>query len=247
MNYFWDTRETIPAGMGFPLFGTVHLATIALMVLSIWLNCIYYRKLDSEKRSLWRKTVGALLLLDELFKLLPMLVTGRFLWDYLPFHLCSINLFLINYHAWHPSKALDNFLYTVCIPGALAAMLFSSWTKLPAWNYKFLHSVSVHILLVMYPVVLFVNKEIVPDWRELPKTLLLLLGLGAIALVLNLLLDTNFMFLMDPETGNPLELFEKLCGNHLVGFPVLVTAVIGLMHIPLIVSKRIKEKKNPTA
>ena len=42
----------------------------------------------------------------------------------------------------------------------------------------------------------------------------------------NLLLDTNYMFLMYADPGNPLYLFEQMWGNHLYGFPILITAVL---------------------
>lgn len=246
MENFWHTSETVPDGLGFSHFGSEHLCSLVIMVVVIAVNCMIYRRLECKGRSVWRKAVAILLIADELYKLIPMIITGRFLFKYLPFHLCSINLFLITWHAWRPNKLMDNFLYTVCIPGAMAAMLFPSWGDLPIVNYMVWHSISVHILLVMYPVVLFANGDIKTELRELPKCLLLLFGLGVVALILNLLFDTNFMFLMNAEPGNPLFLFEQAFGSHIVGFPILITAVIIVMHGPLIISKKLKAIKIPT-
>ena len=58
---------------------------------------------------------------------------------------------------------------------------------------------------------------------------------------LNLLWDTNFMFLMRPDKGNPLELFEKLLGSHLWGFPILLPIVILIMHLPVLIAKKVKK------
>ena len=171
-----------------------------------------------------------LLLVDEVYKLIPMLITGRFLVDYLPFHLCSINIFLIALHTQRPSRVLGNFLYTVCIPGALAALLFPSWTALPPANYMSLHSFTVHILLAAYPIVLTVCGDIKPEFKDLPKTMVLLVISAVIALILNLIFGTNFMFLMWADEGNPLKLFEQMWGSHLLGFPVLIVAVIVVMY-----------------
>jgi hypothetical protein len=40
------------------------------------------------------------------------------------------------------------------------------------------------------------------------------------------------MFLMRPDKGNPLEMFEKLLGSHLWGFPILLPVVIAVMYLP---------------
>ncbi len=185
-----------------------------------------------------------LLIADELFKDIPLLIMGQFDLSYLPFELCSINIFLIALHAWKPSKLLDNFLYLVCIPGALAAMLFPTWTALPGWNFMCIHSFTVHILLILYPVVLTAAGEICPEWKEVWKSILLLLGLAVIAKLLNRMWDTNFMFLEYANSGNPLKWFETAWGSHLYGFPVIITGVILVMYLPWILTEK-RKKKNP--
>ena len=160
--------------------------------------------------------------------------------DYLPLHLCSINIFLIAAHAVKPTKLLNNFLYLICIPGALAALLFPTWTELPPTSFMHLHSFSIHILLATYPIMLTAGKDIVPDVKYLPKCMLLLAVLAVPALIVNLLCDTNFMFLMYAEPGNPLYLFETAFGSHLLGFPILIAAVIGVMYLPSYLIKKCK-------
>ena len=172
-----------------------------------------------------------------------LIAHGNYLFDYLPLHLCSINIFLIAIHAWHPTEMLSNFLYTVCIPGAMAALLFPSWTKLPVLNFMHLHSFTVHILLITYPVMVTVGGDLKPDWRQLPKSLLFTLCLAVPVYGVNLALDTNFMFLMYAEEGNPLLLFEQMFGNHLLGIPVLATVFVGAMYLILYVCRRIAAEK----
>lgn len=242
MEYFWYTEEIIPDGLGFSHFDGFHLTWLAAGVIAIMLSSLLYRKLDAKNRGIFRKTVALLLIADELFKLIPMFFMGTFMVKYLPFHLCSVNLFVIAWHAWRPNKTLDNFLYTVCIPGALAAMLFCTWVELPALNYMVIHSFTVHILLILYPVVLTCAGEIRPELKKVPKCIGLLLGLACVALVLNLQWGTNFMFLMRSDKGNPLEWFEKAWGDHRLGFPVLIAAVVALMHAPVQIIRRLKKK-----
>ena len=161
--------------------------------------------------------------------------------EYLPLHLCSINIFVIAFHAIKPTKTVGNYLYTVCIPGAMAALLFPTWNALPGANYMLIHSFTVHILLALYPIVLTVAGEIKPELKELPKALLLLTGLAALALICNLLMNANFMFLMYAEPGNPLYLFKEMWGSHLLGFPVIIAGVLLVMHTPWLIAQRIKK------
>ncbi len=243
MEYFWHTSDTIPKGLGYSHYSGLHLAWLSVFLMVTVICCWHYRRCGEKGRARFRRIVALLLIADELFKLIPMLIFGTFHVKYLPFQLCSINIFLIAYHAWRPSKLLDNFLYTVCIPGALAALLFPTWTKLPALNFMCIHSFTVHILLAMYPIVLTAAGDIRPDVKWLPKALLLLAGFGAVALVLNHLWDVNFMFLMKATKGNPLYWFQKNWGSHLWGFPVLITGIILVMYGPVEAVRKLKNRK----
>lgn len=229
MECFWDTVDTIGEGFGFSLFGARHLVTLALYIAFAALSCKRYKAADEKKRAQLRKLFAVLLLADEAFKQIGLQIGGNFNWDYLPLHLCSINIFLIALHAWKPSRLLDNFLYFICIPAATAALLFPTWTSLPAVNFMFWHSTSVHILLAAYPIMLFSGGEIRPSVRYMGKCFLLLLAMAVPIYCVNLLLDTNFMFLMYAPDGNPLAWFRDRFGYHWIGFPVLLAAVFALM------------------
>ena len=241
MEHFWKTVEVIPEGIGFAHYGALHLCWLAAFAVVAVLNCILYRKLGQKGRKIWRIVVASLLVLDEIYKQIPLFVNGLFTLGYLPLHLCSINIFVIAFHALKPTKSVGNYLYTVCIPGAMAALLFPTWNALPGANYMLIHSFTVHILLALYPIVLTVSGEIKPELKELPKALLLLASLAAFALICNLLMDANFMFLMYADPGNPLYLFKELWGSHLLGFPVIITGVLLVMHTPWLIAKKIKK------
>ncbi len=233
MKCFMDTVGTIPDGLGFSHFDALHLAWLAFFVVVVIANFLWYKQLSEQGRSRWRKCVAVLTVLDELFKITVLVIGGNYSWGYLPLHLCSINIFLVAIHAWRPSGILSNFLYTICIPGALAALLFPTWTELPFGNAMHMHSFTVHILLALYPLVLAICGELKPSYRLLPKTLGLLLAMAVVIYGLNLLLDTNFMFLMSADKGNPLYWFEEHWGSHLWGFPVIAAAVLVVMYVPM--------------
>lgn len=242
MQYFLDTTETVPADIGFSLYDTLHLTWLGVFLIVTLSSGFWYKKMSDKGRTCWKKTVAILLLLDELFKVVMLIIGKRYLASYLPLHLCSINIFLIAWHAWKPSKIISGYLYTVGIPGALAAMLFPSWTSLPLANFMHLHSFTVHILLALYPITLAAAGELAPSVKKIPQYLFLLIGMAVPIYFINLLLDTNFMFLMSADAGNPLYIFEQMWGNHLYGFPVLIAAVLLVMYVPLVIFRRFRSK-----
>lgn len=230
MQYFLDTTGTIPEGVGFHHFDSLHLTWLALAAIFITLLSLQYKKQSDAQRKKTRLILAAALVLDELWKMFWLTVGHRYELEYLPLHLCSINIFLIAYHCFRPNKTLDNFLYIVCIPGALAALLFPSWSVLPFANFMHVHSFTIHALLVAYPVALLSGGDIKPDIKQLPNTLLLLFAFGLIALIVNIVFDENFMFLMYAEPGNPLYLFEQAFGSHVIGFPVIIFGILIVMY-----------------
>ena len=244
MKYLLDTTNTIPEGVGFPLFGATHLIWLALCLIFIVASSIVYQNLRSTQRDKMRILFAALLIADELFKYAILIVGDRWLPEYLPFHLCSVNIFVIALHCVRPTRLTDNFLYTVCIPGALSALLFPNWAVLPFPNLMHIHSFTIHALLIAYPVMLTAAGEIRPSARYVPKCVLLMVALGIPGVICNLFLDTNFMFLMYADPGNPLYIFEQMWGNHLLGLPVLMAAVVVIMHGPRILFKGVCERRS---
>ena len=238
MKYFLETSDTIQEGLGFSHFDSLHIAWLLVFAAVTVTCCIVYRKLGEDGRKKMRYAVASLCVLDEWYMVVCLLIGGNYTPDYLPFHVCSINIYLIAFHALKPNKVLGNYLYLVGIPGTLAALIFPSWVKLPLANFMHLHSFTLHILLVLYPIMLTAGGDIKPEPRQLPRCLALLLGLAGVALVVNLIFDTNFMFLMEAKPGNPLYIFQQLFGNHLFGFPIIITAVILVMYLPGIILKK---------
>ena len=186
------------------------------------------------------RALGICIVVEELVKDLLLIALGEFGWGNLPFHLCGINILLIGFDMLKPTKTVRSFLYYFAIPGAMLALLFPNWTETPVWNFFHIHSFTIHILLVLYPLLLVTTHRVATDLRSALLGVGLLVALAIPVYGLNLLWDTNFMFLMEPDSGNPLELFEKLLGSHLWGFPILLPVVILVMYLPLRILKKRK-------
>ena len=240
---FFLTKETIPEGVGFSTFGLTHLLWLLAFAVILTASIIVYKKLDANGKNKMRIILGALVFASEMIKNVVAIAIGDFGVGHLPFHLCGISVVLISFDTVKPTKIVRYFLYYLGIPGALLALLFPNWTVLPCLNFFHIHSFTIHMLLVIYPLILIAGGEFLPDIKAMAKCILLLICLAIPIYFINLLCDTNFMFLMEPETGNPLGLFEKYLGSHLWGFPVLLPIVMFIMYLPLILAKKLKKKK----
>ena len=237
---FFVTSDNIPDGMGFQTFDLTHILWL-LAGLLLWVAaCIFYRRLSADKRKIVLTALGTYIFLQEMIKNLALILLGEFSWGYLPFHLCGINILLIAFDVIKQSKIVRSFLYYFAIPGAMLALMFPNWNEMPVWNFFHLHSFTIHILLVLYPLLLVTTGQVSTDLKSALKGGVLLVAIAIPVYGLNLLWDTNFMFLMRPDSGNPLELFEKLLGSHLWGFPILLPIVLLVMYAPIFLLKKRK-------
>lgn len=240
---FFMTSEQMPEGLGFSAYDGLHLAWLLGIVAACFAACLVIGKLSPKKQRIMLIVFGLAAILQETYKNIVIGIVDEFTVGYLPFHLCGINLILIGFDLIKPTKIVRNFLYFFCIPGASLALLFPNWTKMPFWNFFHIHSFMVHAFLLMYPLLLAASGLARPKIKDMPKCLGLLVAISIPIYFLNLEWGTNFMFLMRPDSGNPLELFEKLLGSHLWGFPILLPIVMFIMYLPIFIIERVGRAK----
>lgn len=250
MQYFWDTSYTIPPGRGFRHYGAGHLFWLCLWVGLSAFFAIKYRRWDEKKRKRCRRAVALLLLLDELLKYAVTVPFGKFHPDFLPLHLCSINIFVILADALLGGRlrcrtALREILFAVCMPGAFFALLFPGWAYLPIANALCIHSFTAHILLFLYPLLLLAGG-FQPKLSRFLRVLPFCLPVVALVYWINFQLGTNFMFLRYAGEGNPLTLFERWLGSpgYLVGLPVLCAASWAVLYGAAALWKRLRKRKD---
>ncbi|MBR2988058.1 MAG: YwaF family protein [Clostridia bacterium] len=109
MAYFWETSGSIPKGHGFSLFDGTHLFWLFLCLAAAVIVPYTYRRCSASGRRRYRRVMALLILADELGKWIMLLSTGLFTKNYLPFQLCTINIFIILIHMVLPKKSLRIF------------------------------------------------------------------------------------------------------------------------------------------
>ncbi len=234
---FWLTKRTFkelyPDEINFKHFDTEHLFTLLIFGAIIAAVIFFFKKLDEEKRHKFFTVLAVLMMLDELWKHSISLATGQWIPEFLPLHLCSINLFVCLWYALKPNKLAAEILYAMCLPGAIIALLMPTWNVLPHWNFMSLHSTSVHIMLAIFPLALLFGG-FKPNIKSLPKVSLVLLCEVVPIYFFNKIADTNFFFLNGTENNPLLELLAGIFGENLyiIGLVILLAVVWAAMYLP---------------
>lgn len=246
MQYFGDTVYTIPDNLGFSFYSLEHILWL-MAALILCLGAGYWFSKLSEKsarRFLWVLT--ALILLDEAAKHIVTGICSTWRIELLPLHLCSINIFVILAYMLTKKVIFAEVLCALCIPGAIAALLFPNWNSLPASSFMYWHSFTIHVMLLLFPALLL-WRGFKPSFSRLLKALPAEILFAVLIYGLNKVWGTNFMFLNWAGTGNPLTIFESWLGNpgYLVGIPILASVIWLIMYgVPALCSSRSNRKKN---
>lgn len=177
-------------------------------------------------------------------------------WRHLPFHLCSIQIFLVFYVRFAESQrnreAILAFMYPTCIIGAFFALLLPSiFTNGITPQQAFTHPVGYqffiyHSMLIILGIYIATSGQVDIRWKHLRSTLaiMLALSLGAIYLnsafaypvyegthLLSVENTPNFFFTYRTPVGIALtELWQWYA--YLAIIAVLMVGVITLFYLP---------------
>ena len=242
--YFFAVQQELPPGVGFSLFGPVHLGWIAAAALGVPLALRLLRSRPRAQALLSRLgaflSVGLVLGLDLFF-----LLRGVFTWELLPLHLCELAPFLLLLFSFTGWDWVGQTLYCLCLPGAAAALLFPNWTMYPQWNLVNLQSFVLHILLILCPLLEIQRGRLHPRLSHMWKAWVFLLCAVAPIYLFNLRFQTNFFFVNAGSPASPLEWLILRMGNpgFLLGYAAIALAVTTGMYLPFL--NRQSHKKPP--
>ena len=237
MSEFWYTPTTMRQINGngyqaFKMFGPVYFFWLILLALACVIGKIFFPNMSKEKKHKVYVILTVIMLIDEIAKYVMTILTDQFEWQLLPFHLCSINIFVCLWHTLKPTETSKEVLYSICIPAALVALLSPNWICLPLWNFMHIHSALMHVLLILYPF-LILAEGYRPNPKNIGKVLLFLVCAAGVAFLINSVLGTNFFFLSGHNNNPALMLISNIFGKfYLVGLVVLVLIVLFLMYLP---------------
>lgn len=166
-----------------------------------------------------------------------LLAQGRWQ-EAIPLHLCSLSALAAFVLAGRMVQGLLDFLWYVGMPGALLALIFPA-PAVSRWQVLFnLAYVCTHALILLIPCVALASGYRVRKGRG-AKIFLVVQGIAAVAFVVNLKLGTDFLFLMAPPLGTPLEWVFAW------GYPAYWLALEGLLGALLLLTGNVLPRLFP--
>lgn len=228
-------------GAPFELLGTAHIVALACVILLNILIYIFRKKFTDKGRQNFRYITAAILLVNE---------TAWHLWNYftgqwtiqtmLPFHLCSILVFLSAFMLITKNYAIYEFAYFLGIAGAMQALLTPDAGIYGFPHFRFFQVFISHGLIVTAAIYMTLVEDFRPYWKSMSHIALWGNVYMIAIFILNQLIGSNYLFIAHkPETASLMDVLPP--------WPWYILALEGiamLMCLLLYVPFMIKDSRN---
>jgi hypothetical protein len=176
------------------LFGSFHLIYVIVGLAVCVLLAYLLRGISKRTHTILLTSLGVLLILSEIYKQLfwyHAIGYAEYPWIILPFHLCSMPLYLLPFVAWLPKgrvqQALYVFLASYCLAGGLISILVDGGLLRNYWTMT-IHSLTWHLLLVFVGLYLGLSGRVGGGIKTFAKGAAAFGAFALIAFVLNIAL-----------------------------------------------------------
>lgn len=242
MKNFFLFETELPVGSGFTLFGPCHLIWLFCIVMFTGVMGYFYVRQKKEIQHRINCVMGVVLPLIAVYRDAVLIVTGHFSIGFLPFHLCSMALWIATLYIWTGNRFLGVIYILLCVPGAIGALLFPNWEAYPFFNYMHIHAFISHGLITAFGVWLFFAGYIVPKWKDFWMPVVFGVVGFLILYYTNLYFGTNFWFLNKPSHGSPMVGILEITGEkwYMIGYFLFCVAIVAVWEGILKLIKRIK-------
>lgn len=231
-----------------------HLIFVSLLMLvMVALAVVLGRKNRSKSLAQQNKAlVAAALLIDgfELFKIVLLCFRSgdplNWLYD-LPLFLCSIQLITIPLAAFAKGRVREAAVDFVAIFGVVGAVLGTygagnNYGSYPVLCFDNVVSGITHCISGFASLYVLITGMAGLKKRNVGITFAILMGFCVAAYIANLLLDYNYMFLMQGD-GTPYDILYNLMGGHPVFYPLSVVVlfwiyIVGFYQVHYIATKK---------
>ncbi|MBQ3390701.1 MAG: TIGR02206 family membrane protein [Firmicutes bacterium] len=242
LQYFFTYGSELPAGVGFPMYGTAHILWLLAGTGACILLLLLFRRADNEKQRKLELALGlfpvALIVLRACF----LTAIGHQTVYELPLHLCALAGFLCLAHMITGKDWLGQVLYALCLPGTLLALIFPDWIYYPPVHFITIQGFLFHFGVAWYILCELSCGKIRPDIKRIWNPILFLLICVPVVYLFDRHFRTNYMFLRVPSPGSPLEWMASFMGvpGYLLGYAVMVAMVMILMYLAEIVFDKLR-------
>lgn len=233
MNFF--TYETdLPKNVGFSIFGTAHLCWLGGIVLGVILLTAVLVHQPAYQQKRYSRILTLILCLLMVEEKIGLALMGHLTVESLPLHLCGLAPFLYLLFSWWDWDWLGQVIYTLCLPGALAALLFPDWTVYPQWSFMNLNGFVIHGLLIQFPILQLATRTIRPRLSAIWKPLVFLVVVVPPIWWFNRVYGTNYFFVNTASPHSPLSALLSLTGPtwYLPAYALMAVIIMILLLLP---------------
>ncbi|MGE4354041.1 MAG: YwaF family protein [Oscillospiraceae bacterium] len=200
-------------GGGVVLFSLCHrLWLVSALGLIVWVA------LAARRHDYALRAIGLSLMIIELSRVTALYFGGMLDRGFLPLHLCGVAIYLSALHAITENEMIGELIFSTLMPGSVCALLFPDWLSYSPTSIIFLSSFGVHTLLCAYGTAMLSSGSFSPDARRLPRCFLFLIIYAVIIYFVDRLFDVNYLFLINPVKGSPLEWFGTILPWYALGY-----------------------------
>jgi hypothetical integral membrane protein (TIGR02206 family) len=226
----------------FDLFSTQHLIAIFVIILVGFIIIASQRKSSPEKRVGVRWGMAIILVLNEMTWHLWNLSIGDWtIQTMLPFHLCSILVWLCAYMLISKNRLIYEFAYLIGIAGALQAILTPDLGPYEFPHYRYFQVFISHGLIIISALYMTLVEGFRPSWQSVKRVaiygnLYFLLVFG-----LNFLIGSNYLFISHkPETASLLDVLPAW-PYYILIIELLAAFFILLFYAPFAIKDKLKK------
>lgn len=226
----------------FDLFSTQHLIAIFVIILVGFMIISTQRKNSPKKRVGVRWGMAIILVLNEMTWHLWNLSIGDWtIQTMLPFHLCSILVWLCAYMLITKNRLIYEFAYLIGIAGALQAILTPDLGPYEFPHYRYFQVFISHGLIIISALYMTLVEGFRPSWQSVKRVaiygnLYFLLVFG-----LNFLIGSNYLFISHkPETASLLDVLPAW-PYYILIIELLAAFFILLFYAPFAIKDKLKK------
>ena len=220
-----------------PTFGPAHLTYIAI-ILAVWIAVPLLLRRRARARNATLYTMAALMLVNEIIRMVWFAGCGVDPAKWLPFDLCGFMIFLTIVTIFVRKPLMLNIVYALGLTAAIFGVLTPSVQNYPPLGYNYFCGMFSHGCLVLAPLILIAAGEFRPDIRKLPAIVcsLVVFALAVIA-PLDYAFGANWFFLCTAPADTPLSMFEGWVGHPgYLGLALVLGIVLWtLFYLPFVI------------
>ena len=222
----------------FVILGRAHLLSLAVLAVFGFVTIRLWQSGSEETRRRIKRGMNAVLLIT--------FVEGHFWYAFhgewvvaerLPLHMCGAMVWVSLYGLWTNRPWTRPLMYYLGIAGAIQGVLQpDSPYGLP--HVRFVSTMLSHTTLVVAGLWVILVEKYTPDLRSTLRTFALVHVYAAVIFVLNLLVGSNYLYIVEkPESASLMDIFPEWPWYLLVLEGLLLVIVVG-MYLPFARSQR---------